>query len=370
MSDKSVYRRILQLVMLALIVIIIGLIVMTGRGKSTSPKVGLIITGKADDKGWNGMHYRGVSQACEKLGAKLLLVEDTPEEYESCANAVHKLAKEGATMIILSSYGYPTLVQDVIEGYPDIAFYGSSAEYVADNYTSYFGRMYQARYLAGIVAGMQTKSNSIGYVAAKPNTEVNRGINAFTLGVRSVNPDAVVNVMWTGTWDDEKAETLSAEILIEQAGADVLTYHQNKHHVAHAADKAGVYSIGYNTVEEGLSDKYLTAAVWDWQALYFQIVREFVQGKANTVKQHWFGMDTGVVKLSECSKSVSEETCRLIEAARQEILAGRNVFSGKIYDNSKGLRCDEGEVIGDGLLLEKMDWFVEGVRLYEVETGH
>ena len=370
MKNKSVYRRVLQLVMLALVAIIIGLIVMTGTGKNTSPKVGLVITGKADDEGWNGMHYRGVSQACEKLGAELLVAEDTPEEYEGCADAIHKLAKEGATMIILSSYGYPMLVQDVIEGYPDIAFYGSSAEYVADNYTSYFGRMYQARYLAGIVAGMQTKSNSIGYVAAMSNTEVNRGINAFTLGVQSVNPDAVVNVIWTGAWDDEQTEKKSAETLIEQAGADVLTYHQNRHYVAQAADKAGVYSIGYNTVEKGLSDNYLTAAVWDWQALYFQIVREFVQGKANTVKQHWFGMDTGVVKLSECSKSVTEETRRHVESVKQEILGGKNIFSGKIYDNSGELRCDEGEIISDGLLLEKMDWFVEGVRLYEVETGY
>lgn len=370
MKNKSIYKRVLQLVMLALVAVIIGLIIMTGTGKSDAPKVGLVITGRADDEGWNGMHYMGATYACEKLGAELLLMENVPEEYESCADAVHRLAKDGATMIILSSYGYPTLVRDVIESCPDIAFYGSCSEFDADNYTAYFGRMYQARYLTGIAAGMQTKSNSIGYVAAMPNAEVNRGINAFALGVRSVNPDAVVTVMWTGSWEDERAEVMAAEALISEAGADVLTYHQNRHYVAYAADKAGVYSIGYNAVEEGLSDKYLTAAVWDWQALYYRIVREFVQGKANAVKQHWFGLDTGVMKLSEFSSGVSKETKERIEAARQEILSGKDIFSGRIYDHNGELRCDEGERISDENLLEKMDWFVEGVKVYEMETGY
>lgn len=370
MKNRALYQRLLLVPIVLLLVIIIGFIVMTGNRKTETPKVGLIITGKITDRGWNGMHYQGALYACEKLGAELLVKENIPEESENCAKAVHKLAKEGASMIILSSYGYPAKISDVIQCYPEIAFYGSSAEYYADNLTSYLGRMYQPRYLTGIIAGLQTKSNSIGYVAAMPNMEVIRGINAFTLGVKSVNPDAVVNVIWTDSWENEEKETTAVNIIIKETEADVIAYHQNQHYVAKKADEVGVYSIGYNDKTEGLSDKYLTAAIWDFQALYYQIVREFVLGKANTVKRHWFGMNTGVVKLSDLSPLVSEKARQKVEEARQDILSGKDVFSGIIYDNNGVLRCNKEESVSDEQLLEKMDWFVDGVVIYEKEAGH
>ncbi len=365
MKHNKTRQGLLLILIMVILVVIMGGIALTGYKQQTSPKVGLIITGTIHDHGWNGMHYQGVSSACEKLGAELLIKENVPEDTASCEKAIHELAKDGAKMIILSSYAYPTKVENVIESYPDIAFYGSSAEYSADNLTTYFGRMYQVRYLAGMIAGLQTESNCIGYVAAMPNDEVNRGINAFTLGVRSVNSDAVVNVVWTNSWDNEEKEITATNSLIQNKGVDVITYHQNQHYVAHAADAAGVYSIGYNEAVEGLSDKYLTAATWNWQALYYEIVREFVLGKSNTVKRHWFGMETGVVELMECSSLVSEETKRKVEMTKQDIMEGKDVFSGVIYDNTGKLRCDEGESISDEILLEKLDWYVDGVVIYE-----
>lgn len=347
------------------LIILIVLITTMGHKSASLPKVGFVMTGAASDGGWNGMHYQGVDYACEKLGAELIIKEHVPEGTGRCAEAIHELVEEGAVMIILSSYAYPSEVETVIQSYPDIAFYGISAEYYGDNMTSYFGRMYQARYLAGIVAGMQTENDCIGYVAAMPNIEVNRGINAFTLGVRSVNSDAEVNVVWTGTWDDRKKETDATSQLIEEVGVDVITYHQNQHYVAQVADSAGVYSVGYNEEAEGLSEKYLTAAVWDWNALYYEIIRELMQGKANSVKRHWFGIDTGVVGLSEYSSIVRVETREKVEKAKEEMKVGKNIFSGVIYDNNKELRCDEDESISDEILLEKLDWYVDGVVLHE-----
>ena len=145
-------------------------------------------------------------------------------------------------------------------------------------------------------------------MAAMPNSEVNRGINAFTLGVRSVNNEANVPVKWTNSWDNKDAEEKAAETLIKDEDVDVLTYHQNQHYTAEVADKAGIYSIGYNEEVENISDRYLTAAVWNWKSLYFDIVREHIMGKSNSVKRHWFGIDTGVVELTEYSSMVSEET--------------------------------------------------------------
>ena len=367
MENSRIRQRILLVVMAVLIIVIVGSIVMTGYKKSSAPKIGLIITGSKTDAGWNGVHYQGVSYACDKLDAKLIVKENVPENAELCAQAIRELVADGAGMIILSSYAYPEMVKDVIESYPEVAFYGSSAEYYADNMTSYFGRMYQARYLAGIIAGMTTENNKIGYVAAMPNIEVNRGINAFTLGVRSVNPSAVVNVVWTGSWDNEEAETEATSRLINDKDIDLVTYHQNRHYVAQTADAAGIYSIGYNEAEDNLSEKYLTAAVWNWEALYYGIVREYVLGEGNDVKRHWFGINTGVVDLSEYSPAISGDVIKAVESAKSDILAGKDVFSGVIYDNRGLLRCDEGESISDEQLLEKLDWFVDGVEIYERE---
>lgn len=365
MRNRKNKQSILPVLAGVVLIIIILFIMTTGVSRDSQIKVGLIITGAIEDDGWNGMHYQGVQYACDKLETGLLVKENVKEGTGACADAIHELVREGAEMIILSSYGYPSEIKSVIQDYPDIAFYGISAEYYADNMTSYFGRMYQARYLAGIVAGMKTENDTIGYVAAMPNSEVNRGINAFTLGVRSVNENAEVNVIWTGTWEDAAKERVATNTLIEEKGVDVCSYHQNQHCVAEVADGAGIYSIGYNAVAQGLSDRCLTSAVWNWDSLYFQIVREFLQGRANSVKRHWFGIDTGVVTLSDYSPLVEKEVRDMVERAKQEMCLGQDVFSGVIYDNQGTLRCAEQESISDEELLENMDWFVDGVVIYE-----
>ncbi len=363
--NKHKLRQVILLISAAVVLVsVILLIAVTGAEKNSSPKIGLIITGEATDSGWNGVHYNGVVSACEKLGTELIVKENIEEGSSKCAEAIHELVNEGAEMIILSSYSYPAEAKEVIDSYPDIAFYAISSEYVADNLTSYFGRMYQVRYLAGIVAGMQTESNSIGYVAAMSNNEVNRGINAFTLGVKSVNPHATVYVSWTNSWDDGSKEIKAAENLINNKSVDVITYHQNQHYTAQAADGEGVYSIGYNEVAEGLSDKYLTAAVWNWDTLYFQIIREFVQGQPNAMERRWFSIDSGVVSLSEMSPQVSGEARQKVEAAQIGLLSGEDVFDGPINDNNGVLRCNEGEILSDETLLKNMNWFVEGVEIY------
>ena len=365
MKSNKVRQWLLLICAVVVLAVIFVIMTVTGSDMSAAPRVGLVMTGNATDSGWNGMHYSGVSSACERLGTKLIIKENIPEDKELCSQAIEELAEEGVQMVILSSYGYPEIAAETIDKYPDIVFYGiySGADY--DNVTSYFGRMYQARYLSGIVAAMHSETGHIGYVAAMSNNEVNRGINAFTLGVRSVSPDAQVHVMWTDSWDDAEAEKAAVETLVKEVGVDMIAYHQNQSNAAEAADALGVCSIGYNQAAEGLSDKYLTAAVWNWDSLYFEIIREFVQGKGNTVEHHWFGIESGVVGLSEYSALVSEEAKLAVENARNKVISGEAVFSGYIQDNEGVQRCAEGESIGDKILLEEMDWFVDGVVIYE-----
>lgn len=364
-KTNKMRQYILLILAVAILLLIFGFIYLVGYQKNTVPKIGLIITGACEETGWNGAHYQGVKYACEQLGAELIVKENILEGTGDCEKAVRELVSEGAGMIILSSYAYPEELRNVVKEYPEIAFYGISAEHYAENMTSYFGRMYQARYLAGMIAGMKTENGLVGYVAAMPNIEVNRGINAFTMGVKKANPEATVNVVWTNTWDDADKEITATNQLIKDLGIDVVTYHQNKNYVAQTADEAGIYSIGYNEAAEGFSENYLTATVWNWNELYYQILKEYIQGNANSAKRYWYGMDTAVVMLSEYSDAVGEDIRFAVEGARSELYSGKDVFSGIIYDNTGELRCNEGESISDEVLLEKMDWYVDGVVIYE-----
>lgn len=366
MGKTKKYRALLMIAGIVVIILIFFLLIgYKGKTEERSEKIGFILSGGATEEGWNGMHYRGMKEACDLVGVDLLVSEYVSEFSGQCEMAVRELEDAGCNMIVLSSYGYSEEVHDLIMEYPEVVFYGNSSEYHEKNLTSYFIKMYQARYLAGIVAGMMTENNQIGYVAAMSNNEVNRGISAFTLGVRSVNPEATVNVIFTGTWDDEVKEKAAAKKLIENVGVDLLTYHQNQTYVVEAAEEAGIYSIGYHESTRQFSERYLTTVKCDWQLVYKELVQEFLKGKANSVENFWIGMDTGAVGLSECSPLVSEKIRKKVEAVTKEIMNGKEIFSGVIYDTEGNLQCDKDELISDERLLEQFDWLVEGVKLYE-----
>ena len=355
----------LLIVLVILLAILIIVLLFLGKTSSKKEKIGFIMTGSIGEEGWNGMHYKGVSAACNDLDVELLVKENIREFQGECGPAIEDLVNQGCKMIILSSYSYVEEVKEIIENYPEISFYNSSFDYHADNVTSYFPRIYQARYLSGIVAGMQTETNQIGYVAAMPNSEVNRGISAFTLGVRRVNPEAVVTVAWSNAWDNEEEERKQADNLIENVGVDVITYHQNQAYVIEEAEKAGIYSIGYHQSLENCSDRYLTAVVGDWKLTYEAIIRQYLRGNSANVEYYWVGIDENAVKLSDFSVIISEEIKAEVTRATNEILAGQDVFSRVIYDNEGNLRCKENQAIRDEILLEQFDWYVEGVEFYD-----
>lgn len=335
-----------------------------GSKKEERQKVGFVMSGSKDEIGWNGIHYLAIEEACKKWDMELLCKENVKEFSGECERAVQELANEGAGMIVLSSYGYSEEMKDIVTQYPEITFYGNSSEYHATNMTSYFARMYQARYLTGIIAGMKTESNVIGYVAAMENNEVNRGINAFTLGVKRVNKDAKVIVSWTGQWDAKEDEIEAVHLLVNEAGADVITYHQNQDYVLQEADALGIASIGYHHAYEDYTEKYLTSAVFNWEPVYEELVKEYLKEKGNTHKNFWIGIEKEAVMLSDFSPEITDAIKREVEKAKSEIVSGKDVFSGVIVDAHGNERCGENEIISDEILLEQMDWFVEGVEFY------
>ncbi|MBE8950597.1 MAG: BMP family ABC transporter substrate-binding protein [Quinella sp. 3Q1] len=328
------------------------------------PKIGIIIPGDINISGWNKSHYDGIKAACDEFGLELLVRDKVQENSGQCPAAIKDLAKNGVGMICFASYAYAIEARDLVSDYPNIAFATISAENHAKNMTAYFIRIYQGRYLAGALAGMKTKTNIVGFVAAKPNTEVKRGINAFALGVQRTNPNAKVLVMWTNSWQDDKIETEHAQQLIE-AGADILTYHQNEDVTARVAEKYGVEFIAFNEILSGYSEKYLTSVICRWDLYYSEMIQRYLKGELNSVKNYWMGIDQKAIMLSDYSSNVPENMRLKLNLLKQEIINGNMIFSGEIYDNAGQIRCKKGEAISDDKLLEDVNWLVKGVEVLE-----
>ena len=361
-AEKKIFWRRVRLAFFALLAVLFVATVfrLSAEPVATPPKVGFITLGDIHDPGWNASHYEGVRAACDALDVELLVRDHVRENTGECPAAVRELAEEGCGLILLASFGYPAELQNLVAHYPNVSFAATSGP-SATNMTSYFIRIYQARYLAGALAGMKTKSGVIGYVAAKPNAEVNRGINAFALGAQRMNPDAKVVVAWTGSWEDPDKEAALAERLIREKGADLITYHQDDAAAAEAADRLGVDFIAYNaSIPKGLTHGLATIRC-GWDTYYGDILRRYMKGELNAVKNHWIGIDRGTVSITELSPEVTSNMRARLEALQHELVLDKLIFTGPIYDNQGVLRCGEGAAISDDSLHENINWLLRGV---------
>jgi len=323
-------------------------------------KVAFIYVGPVGDGGWSYAHDQGRKYLEQQMpDVETSYIESVPEGADS-ERVLTELVEKGNKIIFATSFGYMDSVIKVAQKYPDVKFLHCSGYKTAENVGTYFGRMYQARYLTGIIAGKTTKSNTIGYVAAFPIPEVIRGINAFTLGVRSVNPNAKVKVVWTNTWYDPAAEKEAAKSLLE-AGADVITQHQDTPGPQQAAEEKGKFSIGYNSDMSKMAPKaVMTSAVWNWGPYYVETVKAIKEGTWKS-SQYWGPMSDKIVDLAPYGPMVPEDVKKLVEAKKQEILEGKfDVFTGPIKDQTGKERVAAGQKMTDAEMLS-FDWFVEGV---------
>ncbi|MCW8858851.1 MAG: BMP family ABC transporter substrate-binding protein, partial [Deltaproteobacteria bacterium] len=283
-----------------------------------------------------------------------------PEGAES-ARVINGLVRKGKNLIFTTSFGYMDATIDVAKRNKDVVFMHCSGFKTADNVGTYFGRMYEPRYLSGIVAGKMTKKNVIGYVAAFPIPEVIRGINAFTLGVQSVNPQAEVKVVWTQTWFDPGVERDAADSLLD-VGADVLAMHQDAPATLQAAEARGAYVIGYNSDMRSFApNAFLTAPIWHWGVLYTRLAKEVSNGTWKS-EQIWDGMKQGLVELAAFNPKVPADVQALVAEKTADIKAGKlHPFAGPIKDQSGKEVVAAGKTHSDGELLG-MNYFVQGVQ--------
>lgn len=324
-------------------------------------KVGFLYVGPVGDEGYTYAHDEGRKYLEEKLNVTTIFKESVKEDTAEVQKVVENMIDEGCNVIVGTSFGFMEGMAKSAKEHKDVKFLHCSGYMKDENMSNYFGRMYQARYLSGIVAGLKTKSNVIGYVGAHELPEVVRGINAFTLGVRSVNPKAVVNVKWTNTWYDPAKEKEAAKALLDQ-GADVIAQHQDTAGPQQAAEEKGAFSIGYNTNMEKKAPKaYMTSAVWNWGPYYVEQVKAIMDGTWKS-ESYWGGLKDGVVELAPLTSNAPAEAKEKVEKAKEDIISGKNkIFVGPIKDNKGQEKVSQGKVISDEELL-KMDWFVEGVK--------
>ncbi len=365
-SRAHLIRRIIQIFSVVLVAGILALIFgFSATQKSSATKVGLVLLGMPDDRGWNQCHYNGIEEACEEHHCVMCARTMIPEEEAPVKQAISELIEdEGCTVIFLTSFGYGMYAEVIAKEYPNVAFYCISGDVDAANCASYSARMYQVRYLSGIVAGAATKSGKLGYVTAVPIPETVRSINAYALGARVSNPTAKVLVKYTGSWDDREKEKEAVRILTD-AKVDVMTSHLDRSYVLDLADEMGLYTTGYDFVSRVYSDRFLTAAVFDWDIIYSRILGDYLSGRANFSNDYWLGLNDRAVSLFKYSNLVSDKTKDVVEKESERIRTWRDVFSGEIYDNTGVLRCSSDERIGDNELFNSIDWYVEGVEIYE-----
>ncbi len=331
------------------------------EGKDEKPVVGFIYVGPIGDGGYTYAHNEGRLYLEEKLGVKTIYKESVIEDDQEVINAIADMVDQGATVIFGTSFGFMDGMEKASKDYPQVAFMHCSGFKMTENMGNYFGRIYQARYLSGIVAGLKTETNNIGYVGAFEIPEVVRGINAFTLGVRSVNPDAVVNVRWTQTWYDPATEKEAAKALLD-AGADVIAQHQDTAGPQQAAEEAGAFSIGYNTdMKAAAPEANMTSAIWNWGPYYVDQIEKVIAGTWEP-ESYWGGLNDNIIALAPLTELAPEGAAEMVAEAQAKFVSGEtDVFVGPIFDNKGNLKVQEGQKLTDDEMLS-LDWFVEGVK--------
>ena len=331
------------------------------QGASTPLKVAFVYVGPIGEAGWTTQHDRGRRELESALAGKVVTsyVEKVAEGADA-ERVIRDLAAQGNQLIFTTSFGYMDPTIRVARQFPKVVFEHATGYKTAPNVGIYNARFYEGRYLAGMVAGRMTKTNVAGYVAAFPIPEVLQGINAFTMGMRAVNPKAELKVVWVNSWYDPGRERDAANALMNQ-GADVLTHHTDSTATVSAAEEKGRYSIGYHSDMSKFGPKgELTAVSHHWGEFYTRTARSVIDGtwKSSSV---WGGMREGFVRLEPLNAVVGADARKQVEARQAEIVAGRfHPFSGRIVDNTGKVRQESGTLTDEAL--NRMDYYVQGVQ--------
>ena len=318
--------------------------------KEVQLKVAILHFGPIGDYGWTYEGHLGAEKMAEELPYVKL-----SEREDACGpdspQIMRGYAEAGYKVIFCHAWDFGEYIEQVAPDYPDVIFmWGNGVEKKASNTGIYYGRMYEAKFLVGIVAGSMTKTNKIGYAAGIPISDVIRGIDAFARGVASVNSKAKVYVKWVGEWYNPPKEREVTLSLIDR-GCDVITNHSDSYTPAVAAEEGGVYYISLNSdLRRFAPHVYLTGAVWNWAPIMSNIVKAVREGTWDEYPEQdwWYGLAKGGVELDSFSDLVPENVRKIVDEKKQVIVEGEfEVFPGMSDEELREIYYFESNVVGE-----------------------
>jgi simple sugar transport system substrate-binding protein len=331
--------------------------------KAEPLKAAWVYVGPIGDAGWTFAHDLGRKAVEAEYGDKIktTFVEKVPEGPDA-ERVIRDLAQQGNKIIFATSFGYMEPMLKVAKDFPDVKFEHATGYKTADNMRVYDARFYQDTYLAGMIAGKMTKTNTLGFVGSFPIPEVLRNINAFTLGAQAVNPKIKTKVVWVSTWFDPPKESEAAQTLIN-GGADVLLQNTDSTAVLQTADKAGKLAFGWDSDMSAFGGKaHLGSAIADWSNYYKKSIKEVMDGswKGNIVTR--WGVAEGQNDLIKISDAVPADVKAKVDEIKAGMKAGTfEVFTGPIKDNTGKERLAKGTAADDDWR-GKIDFYVKGVE--------
>ncbi|NDZ15476.1 BMP family ABC transporter substrate-binding protein [Variovorax sp. WS11] len=327
-------------------------------------KIGFVYVAPITDAGWVRQHEEGRKAVESALAGKVktTFVENVPEGADA-ERVIRDLAQQGHKLIFTPSFGYMEPTLKVARDFPDVKFESITGYKPAPNVATANARYYQGRYLAGIAAGRMSKTHVAGYVAGFPIPEVLQGINAFTLGMRSVDPKAQVKVVWLDAWFDPPRERDAAMTLFNQ-DVDVIAFHTGSTAVMAAAQERGKMAVAYHSdMRKVAPDAQIVAVTHQWGGYYTQRAQAVLDGNWKPVNT-WGGVKEGMIRVGDFGPKVPKAVQDEVLARQQDIASGKL----QVFRAAQDVRDNEGKVViakGTGLRDDQvlmMDWLVEGVQ--------
>ncbi len=361
-TDEQLTRRFYVLNFGAAIVLLAAIVLSIyqfgAQAWSGKQQIGFIMPGNRDNAGWYRAQYEGIAAACKELGYELLIRENVPTDRESSINTVKELTERGANVIFFIDAEHLRGAENYTVNISNVRFYSINNNPYVNSIFKYSVSQYEQRYVAGMLAGLRTKTNRVGYIAPFPNSDINLNINAFTLGAQRVNPNATVLVGWTSGYDNKDHEEQIVRNLKAER-VDVLTFNQNGDTIPKAAERAGIYFIAAN---ENYPNMHfcLGAIKTDWKNVYLDILRH------DSRHSYYFANTADIKDKSRTDaefvkNKLTPRELALMETTRYEIKKERLIFAGEIYDRNGMLRSKADEAISNKYFQKQMDWLAKGV---------
>jgi basic membrane protein A len=325
------------------------------------PKIAILYFGPRNDGGWTQAFDESRLKIEKELGQKIQFVEGVPEDASAIKPAAEKFIQRGANIIIGTAFGYSDTFKELAAKYPKVAFLNGSGTTNGANLQGFYGRSYESHYLCGMAAGAASKTGKLGFVAANPFGVVNWTVNAFALGAQKMNPNATVNVIYTGAWNDPIKERAAAMALIDQ-GAEVIGQHVDTPTPQVVAQERGKLGTGHHRDLSQFAPKAtICSSVWVWDKYLGAELKRVIAGNWKPAPYGAFiSMKDGGTDVACCGPAVPKDKADMIKAERAAMMKGKQIYAGPLADREGKERVAAGAVLSDADLW-KMDWYVKGV---------